>query len=63
MGTQHELTNSDRSYIPLMQIAMEYMELNNMDAAYEYFNRSLGKNNNDPYLYNELGVYYYKKGA
>ncbi|CAO3679829.1 unnamed protein product [Rhizopus microsporus] len=50
------------SYIPLMHIAMEYMEQNNMEAAIEYFTKCLAKNNTDPFLYNEVAVYYYKKG-
>jgi anaphase-promoting complex subunit 6 len=45
-----------------MHIAMEYMEQNNMEAAIEYFTKCLAKNNTDPFLYNEVAVYYYKKG-
>jgi anaphase-promoting complex subunit 6 len=52
----------DRSYLPLMNIAMQYMEQNKMNLAIEYFTRSLHKSNQDPFLFNELAVYYYKTG-
>lgn len=45
-----------------MNIAMEYMEQNLMDLAFEYFTKSLQKSNHDPFLFNELAVYYYKEG-
>lgn len=43
-----------------MNIAREYMEQNNLSAAHEYFMLSLKKNQKDPYLLNEVAVYYYK---
>ncbi|CAO3614622.1 unnamed protein product [Mucor hiemalis] len=49
------------SYLPLMNIAMEYMEQNNLPLAYDYFEKSLQKNTTDPFLHNEVAVYYYKK--
>lgn len=49
-----------RSYLPLMNIAMQFMEQNKLDAAYDYFMLSLEKNKTDPFLHNELAVYYYK---
>lgn len=57
------LTHSvySRSYLPLMNIAMEYMEQNNLPLAYDYFEKSLQKNTTDPFLHNEVAVYYYKK--
>lgn len=44
-----------------MNIAMEYMEQNNLPLAYDYFEKSLQKNTTDPFLHNEVAVYYYKK--
>ncbi|KAI8328940.1 hypothetical protein EDC96DRAFT_529990 [Choanephora cucurbitarum] len=49
------------SHLPLMNIAMEYMEQQKMQLALNYFNLSLQICKRDPYLYNEVGVYYYKQ--
>lgn len=37
------------------------MEQDNMDLAYEYLIKGLGKCMSDPYLMNELGTYHYRK--
>ncbi|KAG2190667.1 hypothetical protein INT46_003905 [Mucor plumbeus] len=50
------------SHLPYMNIAMQYMEQNKMNLAFEYFSKSLHKCNHDPFLFNELAVYYYKQG-
>lgn len=55
-----KVTPSFRSYLPLMYIAIQYMEQNELNSAHQYFKLSLEKNNSDPYLYNEFAVYYYK---
>ncbi|KAI9273191.1 hypothetical protein EDC94DRAFT_594146 [Helicostylum pulchrum] len=49
------------SYLPLMNIAMEYMEQNRTDLAFEYFTKSLQKSHQDPFLFNEIAVYYYRE--
>lgn len=51
-----------RSYLPLMNVAMEYMEQNRPDLAFEYFTKSLQKSHQDPFVHNEFAVYYYKMG-
>lgn len=45
-----------------MNIAMEYMEQNRTDLAFEYFTKSLQKSHQDPFLFNEIAVYYIREG-
>lgn len=45
-----------------MNIAMEYMQQNQLDLASKYFTDSLLKCQTDPFLHNEVAVCYYKKG-
>lgn len=45
-----------------MNIAMEYMEQDRRDLAFEYFSKSLQKSQQDPFLHNEIAVYYYQEG-
>ncbi|ORX53085.1 ApcC hetero-tetramer Cut9-Hcn1 [Hesseltinella vesiculosa] len=47
------------SHLPYMYIGIQYMKQNNMDSALEYLDKSLSQCDNDPFLYNEFGVYYY----
>ncbi|RCH88341.1 anaphase promoting complex subunit cdc16, partial [Rhizopus stolonifer] len=48
------------SHLPLMNIAMEFMEQQKMQSALDYFNMALQICKRDPFLYNEIAVYYYK---
>lgn len=45
-----------------MHLAMECMKLEKTDLAFHCFQRSLLKCNHDPFLFNEIAVYYYKQG-
>ncbi|EPB82088.1 hypothetical protein HMPREF1544_11170 [Mucor circinelloides 1006PhL] len=50
------------SHLPYMHIAMEYIKVSNTDLAFDFFEKSLQKCNHDPFLFNEIAVYYYKQG-
>ncbi|KAI9486148.1 MAG: hypothetical protein EXX96DRAFT_547828 [Benjaminiella poitrasii] len=48
------------SYMPLMNIAIQYMGKEEYNRAYFKFRKSLEKCNSDPFLYNEFAVCCYK---
>ncbi|KAL9549646.1 hypothetical protein MBANPS3_005104 [Mucor bainieri] len=50
------------SHLPQMHLALEYMKLGKLDLAFECFLSSLQKCDHDPFLYNEMAVYYCKQG-
>jgi anaphase-promoting complex subunit 6 len=45
-----------------MYIAMQYMEQGRLDDALVYMEKSRKKCDHDPYLENELAMYYYRNG-
>ncbi|KAL1933161.1 hypothetical protein VTP01DRAFT_8839 [Rhizomucor pusillus] len=47
------------SHLPYMYIGVEYMKQKLLDLAYEHLQQSYAKCSTDPFLLNELGVYYY----
>ncbi|KAI9301068.1 hypothetical protein BJ944DRAFT_169771 [Cunninghamella echinulata] len=50
------------SHLPYMYLGTQYMEQYNMEDAIKYLDMSLTRCKNDPYVYNEYGVYYYNMG-
>ena len=50
------------SHVPLLCTGMEYLRTNNMELSKTYFQQALKMNQNDPLIYNELGVVHYKNG-
>lgn len=52
-----------RSHLPVMFIGMQYLQLSNIKAAYEYLEASYAICQTDPLILNEMGVvnYYEEK--
>ncbi|KAI8384797.1 uncharacterized protein BYT42DRAFT_612470 [Radiomyces spectabilis] len=48
------------SHLPYMYIGMEYMHQNNMEAAQQNLFLSYRKCGDDPFVLNEIGVYFYR---
>ncbi|KAI8988617.1 hypothetical protein BDF20DRAFT_856762 [Mycotypha africana] len=48
------------SHLPLMYLAEQHLERNDIQKAGEIYQRSLEKSDDDPYLYEKYGMYYYK---
>lgn len=54
--------NVTSSYLPVMCIGMEYIQLNDMPMALNVLNTALGFGVKDPLLYNEIGIVHFNQG-